>query len=171
MDPEIEVNVEVPESETTAAEAAVEIAHIEAETIERRVTALAEALAELRGAREEIIAIRGALTQHIAGNESDFAAVMLRLDQFEGGLAVMREALEEEATIAEELLREELREEMEEEEHDEHDEHDEHHEPLESGEVPAHVEDAEEAEPAPLVEESAKHKRRHFVSLFGGVRS
>lgn len=166
MDPEIEVNVEVPEGEITAAEAAVEIAKIEAESIEARVTVLAEAMAELRGAREEIGAIREALAAHIAGNETDFAAVMLRLDQFEGGLAVMREALEEEAVIAEELLREEIREEMEEAE--EHEEHEEHHEPIESGEVPANVEESAALEPAPASVEDHKRKR-HFVSL--GFRS
>lgn len=169
MGDEVVVTVENPEGATTAAEAAVEIARIEAESIEARVTALAEALAELRGAREDIYAIREALAAHIAGNEADFAAIHLRLDQFEGGLAVMREALEEEATIAEELLREEIREEMEVPEFEEV-EHD-GHPALETGEVPATVEEAEAHEPLPAAADTPHEKRRHFVSLFGGVRN
>lgn len=166
MADEVVVNVETPEGESDA----VKIAEIQAESLESRITALAEATAALHIMASEFAALRAAFEEHVRSNETDFAALSERVAVLERGMAVMQEALEEEAEVVEDLIREEIREEIAAEVAEEIEEEiaEETGEAIASGEVPASVEAAQGSEPAPQeVIEDRKERRRHFVSLHG----
>lgn len=164
----VEVNVETAAAEANA-EAAVAIAQIEANSIDKRIEALAEATAVMRGCADKVDTLREAFDNHVRSNESDFDMIRARLDELERGHAVMREALEAEAEVVEELVREEIRDELEEAEEQEEIEEIEEGESvaLASGETPASVEAAIEEEPAPAHTSQTERKKRHLISLFG----
>ena len=148
---------EIPSAEATAAEALAEVATVAIAETAERTEALTLAIAEIAGTRAELAALRTEFIAHVEGNIGDFSGIRERLSTLETGLAVMHEALEEEADELEDSLREELREEILAETS------------VVEEAAAASVEAAEAVEPEPVASEPEHHGRerskRHFIRI------
>jgi len=99
---------EIPAGQTdaTATEALAGVATAAIEETAARIDALAQATAELRGARDELGSLREAFHEYVEGRQVDFIAVTERLAMLESGLEVMREAQAATVDEVEELAEE-----------------------------------------------------------------
>lgn len=159
-----EVVVEVSGEATPPEEdALIRVAEKAIDETAQRIEQLTLAVAEISHFRGELEALKESFRAHVEGNQVDFIAVRDNLAALEQGVAVMREALEAEASLAEEALRKEIRAELEEEEEDEEEEI------IEAASVTAALHE-EPTAPVPATElpsgEPTKHeRRRHFVRI------
>lgn len=167
-----EITIETGEgsAEKAATEVLAEVAKDAIQETAERTEAVTLAIAEMTHFRGDLSELRAAFDQHVLGNQVDFIAMQERITALEKGQTVMVEALNAEATVVEELLREEIREEIEAEE--EAEEVEEIEEVAEEISGAADVSEALAEEPTPpthheehAAETPSSKKRRHFVRI------